>query len=102
MINSLVTFTSRCVEAKLDLIDSVRESENREVGTLNRRDNLVALLSTITLIVGGDWDEVAQLLGCAEVIKSNTFVHLMIKLNLVKSLLEVPSIQFIVNESFLG
>ena len=90
------------MEPKLDLIDSVRESENREVGTLNRRHNLVALLSTITLIVGGDWDEVAQLLGCAEVIKRNTFVHLMVKLNLVKSLLEVPSIQFIINESFLG
>ena len=56
------------MEPKLDLIDSVRESEDGEVCTLNRRDNLVALLSALTLIVGGDGDEVAQLLGCAEVI----------------------------------
>ena len=56
------------MEPKLDLINSVRESENGEVGALNRRDNLVALLSAFTLIVGGDWDEVAQLLGSAEVI----------------------------------
>ena len=90
------------MEPKLDLINSVRESEDREVSTLNRRDNLVALLSTLTLIVGGDGDEVAQLLGRAEVVKCDTLVHLVVKLNLVKSLLEVPSVQFIVDESFLG
>jgi len=90
------------MEAKLDLINSVRESEDREVSTLNRRDNLVALLSTLTLIVGGDGDEVAQLLGRAEVVKRDTLVHLMVKLNLVKSLFEVPSVQFIIDESFLG
>ena len=90
------------MEAKLDLINSVRESEDREVSTLNRRDNLVALLSTLTLIVGGDGDEVAQLLGRAEVIKCDTLVHLMVKLNLVKSLFKFPSVQFIVDESFLG
>ena len=90
------------MEPKLDLIDSVRESEDREVGALNRRDNLVALLSALTLIVGGHWDEVTQLLGCAEVIKRNALVHLVIKFNLVKSLLEIPSIQFIIDESFLG
>ena len=90
------------MESKLDLINSVRESENGEVGTLNRRHNLVALLSALTLIVGGDWDEVAQLLGSAEVIKCDTLVHLVVKLNLVESLFEVPSVQFIVDESFLG
>ena len=90
------------MEPKLDLINSVRESEDREVSTLNRRDNLVALLSTLTLIVGGDGDEVAQLLGRAEVVKCDTLVHLVVKLNLVKSLLEIPSVQFIVDESFFG
>ena len=90
------------MEPKLDLINSVRESENGEVGTLNRRDNLVALLSALTLIVGGDWDEVAQLLSSAEVIKCDALVHLVVKLNLVKSLFEVPSVQFIIDESFLG
>ena len=90
------------MEPELDLIDAVREAEDGEVGTLNRRDNLVALLSSLTLIVGGDWDEVAQLLGSAEVIKCDALVHFVVKLNLVESLFEVPSVQFIVDESFLG
>ena len=102
VVNSLVTFASRCMEPKLDLIDSVRESEDGEVGTLDRRDYLVALRSALTLIVGGNGNEVAQLLGRAEVIQSYTLVHLVVELNLIKSLLEVPSIQLIVDESFFG
>ena len=90
------------MEPKLDLIDSVRESEDGEVGTLDRRDYLVALRSALTLIVGGNGNEVAQLLGGAEVIQSYTLVHLVVELNLIKSLLEVPSIQLIVDESFFG
>ena len=79
------------MEPKLDLINSVRESENGEVGTLNRRDNLVALLSALTLIVGGDWDEMSELLSSQEVLQKDALIHFMVESDLIERFLEVPS-----------
>ena len=90
------------MEPELDLIDAVREAEDGEVGTLNSRYNLIALCCALAMIVGGNGDEVAQLLGCAEVIKCDALVHLVVELNLVEGLLEVPTVQLIVEEGFLG
>ena len=90
------------MEPELDLIYAVREAEDGEVGTLNSRHNFITLRSALAMIVGGDGDEVAQLLGCTEVIKCDALVHLVVELNLIEGLLEVPSVQLIVDEGFLG
>ena len=50
-------------EAELDLVNPVTEAKNWEVSSFNCWDSLIVLtISASSLIVGGDWDEVSELL----------------------------------------
>ena len=63
MINSLVGLIAFCLEAELDLVNPVTEAKNWEVSSFNCWDSLIVLtISASSLIVGGDWDEVSELL----------------------------------------
>ena len=35
VVHSLVAFAWRCMESELDLVETIRETEDREVGALN-------------------------------------------------------------------
>ena len=54
------------------------------------------------MIVGGDWDEMSELLRGKEIFQKDALVHLMVEGDFIESLLEVPSEQFVVNERLLG
>ena len=62
MIDSLVSFIFLRLEAELNFVDAVTEAKDWEVSSFNRRDSFLKL-TTSSLIVCGDRDEVAQLLG---------------------------------------
>ena len=91
------------MESELHLVQSVREAKDGEVGALDHGDSFITLaIILLTLIVGGDGDEMSQLLSSQEILQKNALVHLMVERDFIESLLEVPSEQFVVNERLLG
>ena len=90
------------MEAKLHFIDAVGETEEWEVRSLDRRHELIVLLVELSaLIKSGDWNEVSELLGRAELPKFDSFVELMVESHLVKGLLKLHSVNLVVDECLL-
>jgi len=91
------------MEAKLHFIDAVGETEEWEVCSLDRRHELIVLLVELSaLIKSGDWNEVSELLGRAELPKFDSFVELMVESHLVKRALKLHTVNLIVDECLLG
>ena len=102
MVHELVTLPSSSMEAKLHFIDAVSETEEWEVSSLDRRHELIVLLVELSaLIKSGDWNEVSELLGRAELSKLDSFVELMVEGHLVKSAFELHSVNLVVDECLL-
>ena len=102
VVHSLVTFTVGRMHAELDLVDAVGEAEDWEVSSLDSRDSLISLgVNRSSLVVSGNWDEVSELLGGAEVIQLHAFIELVVEGDLIKGLLQVPSTHLIIHEGLL-
>ena len=98
-----MAFARRCMETELHFVDAVGEAEDGVEGALNSGDDLLArALILQTLIEGGHWNEMSELLSSDEVFKPDSFVELVVERDLVEGLLEVPAEQFVVDERLLG
>ena len=53
---------------------------------------------TLPLVVGGDGNEVPQLLGCQHILQKDALIHLVIESDLVKCLFQLPTKHLIVNK----
>lgn len=50
------------------------------------------------MVVGGDGNEVPQLLGCQHILQKDALIHLVIESDLVKCLFQLPTKHLIVNK----
>ena len=99
----VVAFAFSCMEAKLDLVQAISESEEWEVCAFDRRHKLLILIVILSsLIEGGNRDEVSELLGSSELSKSDALVHLLVERDVIKCLLKVKAVNLIVHECLLG
>lgn len=97
-----MAFVGGGVESELNLVDTVGEAEKGEVGSLHHGDNLVQLALLLgSLIEGSNRHEMSELLSLKEVFKDDTFVHLVVKGDVVESLLKLETDHLVVSESFL-
>ena len=80
VVNLGLAFPVHGVETKLLLVDTVGEAKEWVVGTLHHADSL--LLSAVelaALIIGGDWNQVSQLLISIEGFESDAEFDLVVE-----------------------
>ena len=103
VVNVLVALARCRMETKLHLINTIGESKEWEVSSLDSRDELFTLAVVLcSLVERGDCDEVSELLGCSKLAQLDSFVHFVIEGHIIESFLEIHSMDLVIDECLLG
>jgi len=102
VVDESLTFSVHGVEAELNFINTVGETEVREHGSLNLTDHLVETMSFVTTVEGGDRNESLKRLHVVESLKRHVDVKLVVEVNVIEQLLKLHSLNFVINECLCG